>query len=258
MKKTSSLSLVKYVLLTAFRDRVYLGLFICLIISFALSIFLGSTELLETDKATVAYIAGSSRIILIIGAILFVCLTVNRTFENREVEFIISKSVSREKFILAYLLGFLLTIFISALPLVLAIILFTKSNFVGVAIWLLSLLCELLIIISFSLVFSLILRGYFSSIAASLTFYIISRMMGVFTMAIEMPKNLSAVKGDFIASLLKWISVFFPRLDLFGQSEWLIYGITNYYNLKIIFIQSLIYIPLLVFMAFHDFKKKQF
>ncbi len=86
--------------------------------------------------------------------------------------------------------------------------------------------------------------------------------MGMFVMAINLPAKVSAealeLSGRSFGFALKILSVIFPRLDLFGQSSWLNYGITDYSNLKIIVFQSLIYIPLMIFMAFHDFKKKQF
>ena len=82
--------------------------------------------------------------------------------------------------------------------------------------------------------------------------------MGMFVLAINLPQDLTQVKNHFMPAMLKIISVLFPRLDLFGQSEWLIYGISDFSRIKIIALQSLIYIPLMIFMAFHDFKKKQF
>ncbi len=251
-------AIFKYILLTGLRDRLYIGLFITLIAAFSLSIFLGSTALVEQQQMTAAYIAGSSRAILAIGMILFVCLNVSRAFENKEVEFIISKAISREKFVLGYLLGFLISAFLIFIPLIAAILLVTKADKFGLLIWSATILSELLIIISFSLLASLILKNPFSAIMASFGFYIISRLMGVFVMAINLPKNIAEAQGHLLGSSLKFLSALFPRLDLFGQSSWLSYGISDFSNLKIVLFQSLIYIPLMIFMAFHDFKKKQF
>lgn len=251
-------SLLKYILLTGIRDRLYIGLFITLVAAFSLSIFLGSTALIEQQQMTAAYIAGSSRVIMAIGMILFVCLSVNRAFENKEVEFIISKSISREKFILGYVGGFFLAAFLIFIPLIIAIFFITSANKFGLAIWSATLLAETLILIAFALLSSLILRNSFSAIMASFGFYIISRLMGVFVLAINLPQDFSQVKNYFFASVLKILSSLFPRLDLFGQSAWLNYGVTDFTDLKVIFWQSLVYIPLMVFMAFHDFKKKQF
>lgn len=253
-------SILKYILLSGTRDRLYLGLFISLIISFSLSIFLGSTALVEQQQMTTTYIAGLSRGILVVGMILFVCLNINRAFENKEVEFIISKAISREQFVLGYLLGFFLAALLIMFPLLLAIFIIANPDLFGLLIWSLNLFLELMIIISFAFVTSLILKNSFSSIMASLGFYIISRLMGVFVLTANIPKDLSNVEltAKSFSSVLKILSVVFPRIDLFCQSKWLSYGFYDYENLKVILIQSLIYIPLLFVMAFHDFKKKQF
>lgn len=251
-------SILKYILLSGVRDRLYIGLFITLIISFSLSIFLGSTALVEQQQSTSAYIAGSSRAILAMGIILFVCLNINRAFENKEVEFIISKSISREKFILGYLLGFFIATLLIFIPLNAAILIVTNANPFGLLMWSSTLLAELMILISFSLLASLILKNSFSAIITSFAFYIISRLMGMFVLAIKLPQNIEQAKYDFIGFSLKILSAIFPRLDLFAQSKWINYGISDFGNLKLIAIQVLIYIPLMIFMSFHDFKKKQF
>jgi ABC-type transport system involved in multi-copper enzyme maturation permease subunit len=251
-------SILKYILKNGLRDRLYLGLLISLIVSFSISIFLGSTMFVEQQQTTSAYIAGSSRAILAVGMILFVCLSVSRAFENKEVEFILSKSISREQFILGYLAGFFIAAFLIFLPLVATIALLTKVNWLGLSIWSATLLAELLIIICFSLLASMILKNSFSAIMASFAFYMISRLMGMFVMAIQLPEDLSAAKNNILALILKILSAIFPRLDLFSQSSWLSYGINNFDGIKIIAIQSLIYIPLMIFMSFHDFKRKQF
>ncbi len=251
-------SILKYILRNGLRDRLYLGLLIALVVSFSISIFLGSTMLVEEKQSTAAYIAGSSRAIIAVGMILFVCLSISRAFENKEVEFILSKSISREQFILGYLIGFFLSAFVIFLPLVATITFVTKANLLGLAIWSASLLAELLIVICFALLASMILKNSFSAILASFAFYMISRLMGMFVMAIELPKDLAGAKSNALATILKILSAVFPRLDLLSQSSWLSYEIKDFESIKIIAIQSLIYIPLMIFMAFHDFKRKQF
>jgi len=255
-------SILKYILLSGTRDRLYLGLFISLIITFSLSIFLGSTALIEEQQMTTAYISGLSRAVLVVGTVLFVCLSINRAFENKEVEFILSKAISREQFISSYLISFFAAIMLILIPLVLAILIVTKADKFGLLIWSVSLFSELMIMIAFSLLASLMLKNSFSSIMASLGFYIISRLMGMFVMAINLPSKISQTEISFsshtFSIILKILSAIFPRLDLFGQSEWLNYGVHDYDNLLIILVQSLVYIPLMIFMAFHDFKKKQF
>lgn len=251
-------SILKYILLSGIRDRLYIGLFITLISSFSLSIFLGSTSLVEVPQTTAIYIAGSSRIILIVGMILFVCLSISRAFENKEIDFIMSKAISREQFILSYQIGFFLSALVMVIPLSLAFLIIAQINKIGLLIWSISLLCEILIVIAFCLLTSLILKNSFSAILASFAFYIISRLMGVFLLAIHLPQTLVEAKSNILPTILKIMSVAFPRLDLFTQGDWLIYEIKDYSNVKIIAIQALIYIPLMIFMSFSDFKRKQF
>jgi hypothetical protein len=246
-------SILKYILLTAIRDRLYVGLFIILLAAFGISSVLGSAALIEQAQTTIAYVAGSSR------TILFVCFYVRKTFENREVEFVLSKSISRHSFIFAYLSGFTLVALLVIIPLA-TLLFFMEANTLGLFYWTLSLVLESLIIITFSLLSALILKSSVSAVMASLGFYIISRMMGFFVLTVKIPQSLSdfATLDRILNSVLKIISVVFPRLDLYGKSEWLIYGAVNLTDIYIILAQSFIYIPLMIFMAFYDFNRKQF
>ncbi len=251
-------SILKYILKNGLRDRLYLGLFIAIASAFAISTFLGTTMLVEQNQSSIIYSLATTRTILSIGIILFVCINLNRAFDNKEIEFILSKAVSREKFILSYLLGFFIASILILTPITAMVYLIFPINKIGTFFWFLTTLSENLIVISFALLSSLILKNSFSAILASFGFYALSRLMGMFVMAIELPEEYSSATQGGLASVLKILSVLFPRLDLFAQSSWAIYGVKDNVVLQIIFFQSIIYLPLMIFMAFHDFKKKQF
>ena len=252
-------SILKYIFLTAVRDWLYVGLFMMLIAAFGVSVMLGSTALVEEQQMSVVYIAGSSRMILAIGIILFICFHIRRSFDNKEVEFILSKAISRHKFIFAYLSGFILVSVIILLPVIIALF-FSPTNKVGLIYWSLSIFFELLIIATFCILASLILKSAVSAVLAALGFYILSRMMALFVFTAKIPQDVKDIStiNLFLKSLLKIISAIFPRLDLFAKSDWLIYGVTSFSDITIIITQSIIYIPLLIFMSFYDFSKKQF
>ena len=57
--------------------------------------------------------------------------------------------------------------------------------------------------------------------------------------------------------LMKTLSILFPRLDLFAQTKLLVYGSENSIFTTII-IQSMIYILIMLCIAFYDFRKKEF
>lgn len=240
------------------RDRLYLGLFIFIFIAFTVSIFLGSTMMVEQSQSSIIYTLGTSRTILSIGMILFVCINISRAFDNKEIEFILSKPISREQFIIGYLLGFFIANLLILLPIYFGVLLIFKVNKIGALYWFLTTLSENLIVISFALLSSLILKNSFSAILASFGFYAISRLMGMFVMTIDFADDISFSKHGDLGMAMKILSVIFPRLDLFSQSSWAVYGVSDSFILWVIFFQSTIYLPLMIFMAFHDFKKKQF
>lgn len=214
--------ILKYILKNGLRDRLYLGLLIFIALAFAVSIFLGSTMMVEQNQSSIAYTLGTSRTILSLGMILFVCINVARAFDNKEIEFILSKPISREQFILGYLLGFFIANLLILLPIISAVLLVFKVDKTGALYWFLTTLSENLIVISFALLSSLILKNSFSAILASFGFYAISRLMGMFVMTIDFTDELTTVKHGELGMALKILSVIFPRLDLFlralGQS----------------------------------------
>lgn len=251
-------NILKYIIKASIRDRIYISLLVFLIIAFCLSIFLGSTSFVEKAYATTAYIAGSGRIIISFGLILFVCITISRAFEYKEIEFILSKNISREKFILSYIGGFLLITILIILPFFLAILFLGNANIVGLVMWSISFFLEMVIIISFCILCSLITRNVISSILSVSGFYILSRMMGFLVVAVKMPSNMKFdINLKSFAIILKFLLAIFPRFDLFTKTRWISYGIEKS-EFNLILIQSAIYIPLIIFMAFHDFRKKQF
>ena len=255
-------SIIKHVLLTALRDWLYLGLLILIALSVGLSVFMGDTAVIEGLQVTTAYISGSSRMISVLGLVVFVCFYVKRSFDNKEVQFILSSSISRSSYFISLWLGFLTIALGISLLMILIMSVFTKVGLMSILAWNLSLFFEMVIVITFAALSSLILKSAVSAIMASFGFYFISRMMGFFVLMVKMPESFADIFKDlnsFMQILLKFISIFFPRLDLFSQSEWLIYGLnaTNS-GLSVSVYQTLIYVPLMLMVAFYDFNKKQF
>ena len=68
----------------------------------------------------------------------------------------------------------------------------------------------------------------------SFSFYLLSRLMGVFVLAINLPESIAQAKSAIMGSALKILSAIFPRLDLFTQSSWLNYEITDFSIIKMI------------------------
>jgi hypothetical protein len=156
------------------------------------------------------------------------------------------------------MIGYITSAIIILAPIMLTLYIIDNINITGLVTWSITMLLETLIVIIFSIVAALILNNIFTSILVTICFYTLSRMVGVFVLTASIAENIQQFSDNSMMSMLKAISVLFPRIDLFSQSEWLIYRVENFDNLSIIIIQSIIYISLLSLMAFYDFKRKQF
>ena len=254
------LAIIRYTLLTALRDRVFIGVLVAVFVAAAISSFLGGTALVEQAQMTLVYTAGSARLTIIVGLVLFVCFHVRRSFDNREIEVILSRPISRPCFVVSYFSGFAVLTMLLTLPVILIIWAITQPNLTGLLYWAGSLVLEGMLITTFALVSALIMKSAVASVLACGGFYLLSRMMGFFTLMISQPVMESVVaenKALFpLVWLLKSIAVLLPRLDLYGKTAWLLYGVKETPHLWLL--QSLIYIPLLLGMAIWDFRRKQF
>lgn len=253
-------TIIRYTLLTASRDWLFIGLCTMVLLAYGFSVFVGTTALVEQAQMSLAYFAGSSRIILVTGLIVFVCFHVRRAFDNREVESILSKPISRTQFVVAYWLGFSVLAVLVTIPAIIIIALLNKPDLVGLAFWSASLILEISIVVAFALLASLIMKSAVSPVMSTFAFYLVSRLMGFFVSAMESPTSLMGVGkfGMLLEFVLKTISTIIPRLDLFAKSEWLIYGVANQNDLWIFPTQAAVFILLMLSVAIFDFKRKQF
>jgi len=254
------LTIIRYTLLTASRDWLFLGLCSIILIAYGFSVFVGTTALVEQSQMSLAYFAGSSRIIMVTGLVVFMCFHVRRSFENREIESILSKPISRTKFVISYWLGFSILSFIATIPLFLILAFLNNPDVMGLIYWSASLILEISLVLAFGLLASLIMTSAVSSVMATCAFYLISRLMGFFLVAIDNPYSLMGAGkyGQILEHIMKAISTIIPRLDMFAKSQWLIYGIEGQTDLWIFPLQALVFIILLLSVAVFDFKRKQF
>lgn len=250
--------IIRYIILNSLRNKLLLGIIGALILSLFLSVFLGDTNLIEERKAAIALYAGCSRIFLVIGMLIFVCLNISNLFNNKEIDFLLAKSISREKFVIAILLGYLAISVLMVLIAMIIAILFLGSSVSNSLIWSGSLLLEISLISCFALLSSLILENSLLAIFSSIGFYILSRLMSLFTLNVDLPWQ-AAVKSQTLPEIiLKLLSIAFPRIDLFSQSIWLSEGVIDYTHIALIIMQAVIFITLMIFMSFNDISKKEF
>ena len=250
---------IKYILLTALRDWLFVALLAGVSLATMISIAMGGTALLEPEQMTVAFSAASARAILMIGLIVFVCFHIRSGFDTKEIDVMVSRPISRANIVISFWLGFSIVAFLAVLPIIGILTLVGILTVNGFILWSVSLLLEALLVVALALFASLTLRSAVFSVLASFGFYTLSRMMGFFVATSE-----SGVlfENQEVNTVLRYtidvISTIIPRLDFFTKSEWLVYGITRMADVQLFVLQAAVFIPLLITAAIIDFRRRQF
>ena len=110
-----------------------------------------------------------------------------------------------------------------------------------------------------ALFFALILGSPVTSARAAIGFYVFARTSGaVLGILSGSWLDLSSTFAVFAGWAFRILSTVIPRLDLFGQTSWLVYGFEGSALDWAAVLQTLVYVPLLLAMAIYDFQRKQF
>lgn len=249
---------IRYILITALRDWLFIGLLASILFATAISATLGSTAFLEEREMTITFASGAARIILMTGLIVFVCFHIRNAFDTKEVDVILSRPISRSNLVIAYWLGFAFVALLLTIPVVTIIALIGVNDWAGFFGWALSLLLETFLVVALALFSALALRSAVTSVIACMGFYVLSRMMAFFVITSQS----GMVGGDIKFVMLKYtlmaISTIVPRLDFFAKSEWLVYGFNSNQDWVVFVLQAVVFLPLLLLASIADFRRKQF
>ncbi len=250
---------IRYILLTAIRDWLFLALFLGVIGAASISATLGGTALLEPAQMILTFSAASSRVILMVGLIVFVCFHIRHAFDSREIDVLLSRPISRANLVVSFWLGFILVASLLVIPTVGVIYWIGILNGKGFAAWAVSLLMESYLVITIAMFAALTLRSAVFSVMGSLAIYTMSRMIGFFVATTDSGMLFSnTIINTIVRGSMDVISVVIPRLDFFAKSHWLIYGLKSTQDVVLFVQQGVIFIPLLLAAAIIDFRRKQF
>ena len=237
------------------RDAVFFGTTLLVVCCAGFSIFLGSNAVVESEEAKIVYTAGFSRVAIILGFIIFVSFYIKRMFENHEMEVILSHAISRTQVLIAFFIGFALTLFTLILP-VSVILILIGCKCLNVVVWSISIYFEGLLTLGFVLCCALIVRSFVHTLTACFMMYLIGRVIGSFVAYLSLSSSITITA--VLGSVLKILSVFIPRLDLFGKTSWLIYGDYTLTSFLLMMSQIAIFSCIFLCIACIDFKKKEF
>lgn len=254
-------TLVKYVMTAAGRDKLFLSMFLGVGLAIALSFFMSSAAVTEKAQFSLVYMAGSLRLLAVAGLSLFIIFFIRRSHEARDVEYLLTRPISRPIFILSHAAAFSILAFIVAGLLTLAVVGFAyryNAISMGTFLWLAGVAGELLLTANMAFFFAMVLSSPVSASLATLGFYVLARLMGQLLAIIG--ETFTMFPGsEFLANILKMVSMLIPRFDLMTQTSWLLYDVTTVLKDYIfIVIQSLFFLAMIWVATMIDFVKRQF
>ena len=247
----------RYVLAAAVRDRLILSMLIVMALGGALAVFMGTAAYIEKYQFVLVFSAAGIRILTVLGLVLFCVFFIRRSFDNKDVDYLLSRPISRVSFILSHALAFSLIAALLAVAAQVTVYFSAPITFgPQQLIWTLSLFFELMIMANAALFFAMVLPSASTSAMVVFGLYILSRTIGILLGIIASGlTNTPMMKG--LSFVMEFVSIIIPRLDLMTQTNWLLYGVED---ISVLFIcaQGLIFSGLLVTSAMVDLVRRQF
>ncbi len=252
-----SFPLVLHTLTAAVRDKMIIALFLAVVLSCSLSVFLGGVAVIEQDYFSIVFTAAGLRFSVVLGLVLFVVFYIRRSFDNKDVEFLLSRPISRVQFVASYIVAFIVLAVVMTLTQAGCLYAMAPHLFgAGHVLWVISVLAENVIMVSIALFFAMYLSSAATAALGCLAFYALARLIGQVLGVID--AGISLPGADFISALMNGISLVIPRLDLMAQSSWLVYGVTDPMDFGIVIAQGVIFSVFVFLAASIDLVRRQF
>ena len=250
--------LVKYILTAALKDRLFLGLLVVIAVAISVSIFLGSSALTEKDQFSLVFAAGGLRIAGLMTLILFTVFYIRKSFETRDVEYLLSRPLSRFQFLVAHNIAISLLASFMALLVTVALFLMPSNSkdIEDFGMWGISIWVEYIIVANVALFFALMLSSAVISALAVMAFYVLSRLIGGILGIVTSSYDIGSM--IVLEKIMLLVSIFIPRLDLMGQTSWLVYGDAQINDLFFALTQGVVFCGFVFAISLWDLKRKQF
>jgi ABC-type Na+ efflux pump permease subunit len=250
------LTIAKYSIWEAARDKFLLFILMGVITFFCISLFIGELAIIEGAQMQSALLASTLRLFSIFTMGLFVITSMIREFNDKGFELILSHPVPRSSYYFGKFTGFSVVALLIALMSVCCLSLYVPLNLA--LFWSFSLFCELLIIIALSLLALFSFNSITISFSVVMAFYVLSRSIEAIQLISDSPiLASSSMSHQFMNALLDIIAYVIPDLHKFTQTNWLVYPADVNTELFTVIGQTLIYIVLLSCVALFDLYKKE-
>lgn len=248
------LTIARYTLLEALRNRLLWLLIVAALGAIGLSGFLDALALTESRELQAALLAAVLRLAAVFLIATFVVTSLVREANERGLELLLALPLPRAAYVLGKLAGFGALALLPALLFGALGLLFAPPA--QAALWGASLLCELWIVAAFSLFCTLTLNQVLPALAASLSFYLLARIVGTLQL---LGHGGHGATQRALGAGVDALALLLPRLDGFTRSDWLVYpadGAGLCALLLPIVAQTALYVTLLASAALFDLYRK--
>lgn len=250
----SILTIARFTFFEALRNRLFLLTLIGLLCVLGLTEFVGELAISESKGIQAILIGAGMRLFAVATIALFVITSMVREFNDKGFDLIASLPLPRSDYYFGKFFGFLLLSLVIALST--GVLLLIYSPAVAVLLWLLSLICELAIVISLSLLCLFTFSNVTVAFMVVAGFYILSRSIYTIQLISNSPiLESAAISQQFMRQATDAVAFLLPGLHDFTKSEWLAYGV-NWQDIQPVIIQTAIYLVLLCAAGLFDLYRK--
>lgn len=251
----SSLTFAILVLLEAIRSRFFsIIIFLCLG-GHGLAWFLGQITLTETLETQSSLVSAFYRLSAVYMISLFVITSMVREFHDYTTHLWLSLPLPRSQYLLMKFFGFVMVAALISILYGFNLCFYTSTT--ASASWALALFCELLIMLSVSLLCVLSFTNTVYAFTLSVAFYLLARSITAIHLMTESILFQQTGGGvGIITTLLNFITYLLPDLSQFTLTATVVYHHIDPSQLIYILVQTIIYCALLLSICVIDFSRK--
>ena len=254
---THILTISKFTIIEAMRNRLVLLTLLIIAISFGLIEFIGDLTIVEHRVTQVAILAAFLRLSAMVIITMFVVTSTVRELQDKTLEMILAMSVRRSSYYLGKLMGFFYVVIIVSILFVLILFIYAPAE--QVVIWGVSLMLEMMLVVAFALVMLFSFNQIPSALTGVFMLYAASRTAtSIYLMSKYPIVSHNTVAQKFMDGFIEALTWLLPDLHRYTQTEWLAYGTANWNVIPPLAIQTAIYLLLLSSLSLFDFHRKNF
>jgi ABC-type transport system involved in multi-copper enzyme maturation permease subunit len=249
------LAIARFTLLEAVRARLLWLVLAALAGLLLASLFVQQVAIAESARVQTGFLAASVRLAMVFLLCLHVASSMAREFNDKGIELTLSLALPRAGYFFGKLLGFgAAAVLVAALA---SAALAWLAPLPGLALWGVSLACELLLVVALTLFCALTFAQIMPAVSFVAAFYLLARMIG----AIRLIAGSDLLpQREWTQRALTWLveamSLLLPDLSRFTATGWLVNGTESLPALMFVLAQTAIYGALLVLAGLFDLYRK--